>query len=184
MRHATLEELEAGLEEVEAAPADEGRLELIVARPAPGERMLLEAGTLDVREGLVGDRWKPKARSDGQPPDLELQLTVMNARMVALVAGSRAPDAWAQAGDQLYVDFDISRANLPEGSRLAIGEAVIEVSTIPHTGCGKFIRRFGVDSMKLISSERGRELRLRGLIARVVTSGIVTRGDAIRKLAG
>jgi hypothetical protein len=183
MQHATREELDAGIGEIEAAPADGGRLELIVARPAPGERTLLATGTLDLREGLMGDRWKPKPSSNGRPQDPGLQLTVMSARMAALVAGSAAPEAWAPAGDQLYVDLDISRANLPEGSRLAIGESVIEVSSTPHTGCGKFIRRFGVDSMKLINSKRGRELRLRGLIAHVVTPGTVTVGDAVRKLA-
>ena len=151
MRHATLDELDAGLDAVRAAPVDVGTLELIVRRPARGERDILASGTLDLRQGLVGDRWKPAPPSRGKAPDEELQVTVMSARMAALVAGGDDRDAWAQAGDQLFVDLDISEANLPVGSRLAIGSAVIEVSPIPHTGCGKFIRRFGVDSMKLIS---------------------------------
>lgn len=180
MRHATLDELEAGLEAVRTAPADVGTLELIVARPARGQRELLAEGTFDRRHGLVGDRWRPK-RGSGNG-DSGHQVTVMSARMAALVAGGNDHAQWAQAGDQLYVDFDIGEANLPIGSRFAVGDVVLEVSPSPHTGCGKFIRRFGVDSMKLISSPTGRELRLRGVIARVVVPGAVSRGDAVRRL--
>ena len=183
VRHVSLDELDAGLDTVRAAPTELGTLELIVRRPAPGKREVLATGALDLREGLLGDRWKPKRASGGKQRDPGLQLTVMSARMAALVAGGKDHERWAQAGDQLYLDFDISRANLPDRSRLAIGSAVLEVSPTPHTGCGKFIRRFGVDSMKLISSDRGRELRLRGLIAHVVTPGTVTQGDVVRKLA-
>jgi hypothetical protein len=182
VRHATLDELVAGLDAVRAAPVDVGTLELIVKRAARGERDILANGTLDLHQGLVGDRWKPAPPSRGKAPDEELQVTVMSARMAALVAGGDDRDAWAQAGDQLFVDFDISEANLPAGSRLAIGSAVIGVSPIPHTGCGKFIRRFGVDSMKLISSALGRELRLRGLIAHVVTPGAIRAGDRVTKV--
>jgi MOSC domain-containing protein YiiM len=180
MRHATLDELETGLEAVRTAPADAGTLELIVARPAPGARDLPSEGTFDLRHGLVGDRWRPKRGST--IGDSGHQVTVMSARMAALVAGGSDHARWAQAGDQLYVDFDISEANLPVGSRFAVGEVVLEVSPSRHTGCGKFIRRFGVDSMKLISSDVGRELRLRGVIARVVVPGTVGRGDAVRRL--
>ena len=154
MRHLTLDELEAGLATVEAAPADAGRLDLIVARPARGERELLATGELGLRQGLVADRWKPKSAANGRDPGL--QVTLMSSRMAALVADGDDHDRWAQAGDQLYVDLDISERNLPIGSQLAIGDVVLEVSPIPHTGCGKFIRRFGVDSMELISSNRGR----------------------------
>jgi hypothetical protein len=179
MRHATLDELEAGLEVVRAAPSGIGSLELIVRRPAPGEREILETGTLDAHQGLVGDRWKPTRATD---PNLEHQVMVMSARMAALVTGGEDHERWAQAGDQLYVDFDISEANLPVGSRLALGDVVLEVNATPHTGCGKFIRRFGVDSMKLISSPTGRELRLRGVCMRVVVPGEISRGDAVSKL--
>ena len=180
MRHLTLDELEAGLETVAAAPADAGTLDLIVARPAPGERELLATGELDLRRGLLGDRWRPKRASNGNGRGL--QVTLMNSRVAALVAGADDRERWAQAGDQLYVDLDLSERNLPVSSQLGIGTAVLEVSPIPHTGCGKFIRRFGVDSMKLISSDRGRELRLRGMIAWVVTPGTVSTGDQVRKL--
>jgi len=179
VRHATLDELKAGLEAVRAAPAEVGTLELIVARRARGQRELLSEGTLDLRQGLVGDRWRPRRAANG---DLGHQVTVMSARMAALVAGGNDHERWAQAGDQLYLDFDISEANLPVGSRFAVGDAVFEVSPSPHTGCGKFIKRFGVDSMKLISSDIGRALRLRGLIAWMVVPGTVAVGDPVRKV--
>lgn len=184
MAHATLDELEAGLDQVRAAPADHGTLDLIVRRPAPGEREVLATGTLDPRLGLIGDGWCSRPASSRRPggPSLGSQLTVMSARVAALVTGGTDPERWARAGDQLYVDFDISLDNLPVGSRLAVGGAVVEVTKAPHTGCGKFVRRFGVDAMKLISSPPGRELRLRGLKAKVVEGGDVSRGDVVRKL--
>jgi hypothetical protein len=180
MRHATLAELETGLDLIREAPRDTGTLELIVRRPAAAERELLATGTFDAHEGLLGDRWKPKRAKD---PDLEHQVMAMNARMTALVAGGDDHALWALAGDQLYLDFDISQTNLPVGSRLAVGDTVFEVNATPHTGCGKFIRRFGVDSMKLISSPIGRELRLRGVCLRVVTAGDVSCGDPVRRIA-
>ncbi len=168
-----------------AAPADAGTLELIARRPAEEERELLDAGELDLRVGLVGDMWaeRPSSSTADGGPNPEAQVTVMGARAAALVAASPEPERWAQAGDQLYVDLDLSQANLPPGTRLQVGEALLEVTAAPHLGCGKFSRRFGVDALKLVNSATGRELRLRGLNARVVTPGAIARGDAVRKLA-
>jgi hypothetical protein len=171
----SLEDLESGLPEVRAAPVDNGTVELIVRRPAEEEREVLDEALLDTVEGLVGDRWDPELKN----PDTAL--TLMNARVTALVAGPRA--RWPLAGDQLYVDLDISYANLPPGTRLSVGEAVIEVTPEPHLGCGKFVRRFGVHAQKLVNSPVGRELNLRGINARVVRAGVVRRGDRIVKLA-
>jgi MOSC domain-containing protein YiiM len=170
-------ELEAGIAEVLSAPADEGTLDLIVRRPAPAERELLDEGQLDTEVGLVGDRWSESSRK--KP---EEQLTVMSSRAVRLVAAGDAPERWAEAGDQLYVDLDISEANLPPGTHLKIGEAVIAVTPAPHTGCGKFVRRFGVDAMKVFNSSEGRAARLRGLNARVIRPGTVRRGDRVTKV--
>lgn len=174
MQATALDDLESGLPEVRAAPADNGTVELIARRPAEDEREVLDEAHLDPVQGLVGDRWSP----NGKHPDTAL--TLMSARAAALVAGPRA--RWALAGDQLYVDLDISYANLPPGTRLSLGDAVIEVTAMPHTGCGKFLRRFGVDAQKLVNSPAGRELNLRGINARVLTAGVVRRGDRIRKL--
>jgi hypothetical protein len=180
--HLTMTELEAGLEMVRQSPRDEGVLELIVRRPAVNEREVLDVGELDVVVGLVGDTWKTRANprtADGCPhPDTQLNL--MNARAVALVAGDRA--RWPLAGDQLYVDLDLGADNLPAWTRLAIGTAVIEVTDQPHTGCDKFVARFGVEAMKLVNSPRGRHLNLRGINARVVQPRVIRRGDVVRKL--
>ena len=182
-RHLTKDELEAGLGEIERAPADVGTVALIVRRPAEGEREVLAEGVLDLREGLVGDSWL--ARGSRRMPDgsanPDAQLTLMSARVVDLVAdGNR--ERWALAGDQLYVDFDISVANLPPGTRLAVGSAVVEVTPEPHTGCAKFHARFGGDAHRFVNTKQHRHLRLRGLNAKVIEPGTVAGGDEIRKL--
>jgi MOSC domain-containing protein YiiM len=176
MAHVPLSELEAGLDEIRASPSDAGVVELIARRPAGEERELLEEGQLDPVEGMVGDHWLSK---QGAAAGTDTQLTVMNARAAALIAGPRS--RWAIAGDQLYVDLDLRHDNLPPGTRLSLGAAVIEVTAVPHTGCGKFLRRFGFDAQKFVNSAAGRELNIRGINARVVTGGIVRRGDPISK---
>jgi MOSC domain-containing protein YiiM len=171
------EQLEAGLQHVRAAPCDDGVLELIARRPATDEREVLDEGELDVALGLVGDSWSRR----GKHPNPKAQLTLMNARATALVAGDR--EHWPLAGDQLYVDLDLSGDNLPPGTRLAIGSAVVEVSDLPYLGCGKFTERYGADARELVNSPEGVALNLRGINAQVVESGIVRVGDAVRKLS-
>lgn len=182
--HLTEDELLAGLEHIRQAPPDGGRLELIVRRPAVGEREVLEEGELDVVDGLVGDTWRQRSssRTPDRSPHPDCQINVMGARVADLVAGH--PDRRALAGDQLFLDLDLSAANLPPGTRLGIGTAVIEVTAQPHTGCGKFVERFGLEAMKFVNSPAGRALNLRGINARVVQSGAVRAGDRARKLAG
>jgi hypothetical protein len=182
-RHLTTAELEARLEEIERAPADAGTVELIVCRPAEGEREVLAEGVLDLTEGLVGDMWlrRGSRRTPDGSANPNAQLTLMSARVVDLVAAGEK-ERWALAGDQLYVDFDISVANLPPGTRLALGSAVIEVTPEPHTGCAKFHARFGGDAHRFVNTKAHRHLRLRGLNAKVIEPGTVATGDTIRKL--
>jgi hypothetical protein len=182
VRHFSLSELEAGIDQVIEAPADLGTLSLIVRRPVEGEREVIESARLDLVEGLVGDSWRVRARLTPEGvPNPDTQINLMNTRAISLVAGER--ERWPLAGDQLYVDFDISQDNLPPGSRLAIGATVIEVSAQPHSGCQKFSQRFGVDALRFVNSEAGRKLRLRGLNARVVLPGTIRPGDPVRKQA-
>jgi hypothetical protein len=179
----TLEELEAGLDEIRGAPKEEGPLKLIVRRPRIEEREVLQEAELDLVEGLVGDNWR--TRGSSRTPDRsshpDMQLNIMNARVIALMA--RHPDRWQLAGDQLFIDLDLSAANLPPGTCLALGSAVIQVTDQPHTGCKKFVERFGADALKFVSSPLGRQLHLRGINARVVQPGVIRTGDLARKLS-
>lgn len=182
VKQLTMGELEAGLREIVLSPKDQGVLEMIVRRPKVDARELLERGELDVREGLVGDTWKDRgsSRTPDRTPHPEMQLNVMNARAIALIAQSK--ERWPLAGDQLFVDLDLSAENLPPGSRVAIGDAVIEVTAQPHTGCAKFVSRFGVDAMKFVNSPIGKRHSLRGINARVVQPGVIRVGDVARKI--
>lgn len=181
VRHLSLEELNSQLDAIRASPKDEGPLELIAIRPEQGERIVPEQGELSLTEGLVGDNWGTRGsrRTEDGSSHPDMQLNLMNARVASLVA--QAPERRALAGDQLYLDLDLSEANLPPGSQLEIGSAVIEVTDQPHTGCKKFVERFGVDAMKFVNSEIGRELNLRGINAKVVQAGTVTVGDVAKK---
>jgi MOSC domain-containing protein YiiM len=180
--HLSMAELEAGLEHIRQAPKDSGRLMMIVRRPEVDNRETLQEAELSLDEGLVGDNWS--MRGSRHMPDgsanPNAQITVMNARSIALVAQNQ--NRWPLAGDQLYVDLDLSDDNLPPGTRLAIGSAVLEVSPVPHTGCNKFSARFGVDAMKFVNTPEGKQLHLRGINTRIVQPGTIHVGDVVRKL--
>jgi hypothetical protein len=174
IKHLTTEEIEAGLEEIRQSPNDNGVLKLIVRRPSENDREVLKTGELDVKEGLVGDGW---FTDDG---NAEAQIAIMNSRTIALLAQN--DNRWQLAGDQLYIDLNLTDENLPAGTRLAIGSAVIEVTPKPHNGCKKFVERFGLEAMKFVNSPIGKQLHLRGIYAKVVQSGIIRQGDSIRKI--
>jgi hypothetical protein len=180
--HLNMEQLEAGLDHIRKSPSDVGLLELIVRRPKSNAREVVEEGHLDLVQGLLGDNWRARgyARTPDKSAHPEMQLNIMNARAAALVAQRK--DRWALAGDQLYIDFDLSETNVPPGTQLAIGAAVIEVTAQPHTGCRKFVSRFGVDAMKFVNSPVGKQLRLRGINAKVVRPGGLRTGDTVRKI--
>lgn len=183
---ATTAELEAGLDHIRRSPADHGRIELIVRRPAENVREVLAEGVIDPDHGLVGDMWRfrPTDSTPDRSPHPNKQVVLMNARVVDLVARDR--ERWCLAGDQLYVDLDLSHDNLPAGTRLALGSGpdapVIEITPEPHLGCHKFAGRFGREAVRFVNSPVGRQLRLRGVNSRVVVAGTVRVGDTIRKL--
>lgn len=182
IRHLTWDELTAGLDRIRTSPSDQGVLELIVRRPSIEQREVLEEGQLDRELGLVGDTWsqrRSKRTPDGsRHPDM--QLNIMNARTIALLAQDK--ERWPLAGDQLFIDLDLTEDNLPAGTQLRLGSAVIEVTSQPHTGCEKFAARFGPDATKFVNSPEGKRLRLRGINAKVVHAGTIRVGNLAHKL--
>lgn len=182
IKYLSMTELEAGMEYIRQSPKDDGRLKMIVRRPIEDEREVIEHGELDLSEGLVGDSWNARGSRhtvDGSA-NVNAQITVMNARTIELLAGEE--ERWSLAGDQLYVDMELSDDNLPPGTRLAIGSAIIEVSAVPHTGCKKFSSRFGVEAMKFVNSPEGKRLHLRGINTKVIQAGVIRVGDSVRKI--
>lgn len=181
-QYLSTEELEAGMDHIRQSPREVGVLKMIVRRPAVDERETVQEAELALEDGLVGDNWK--ARGSNHNPDgsarTEAQVTLMNARIIELIA--QTEDRWPLAGDQLYVDFDLSEDHIPPGTRLAIGSAIVEVSALPHTGCRKFSARFGLEAMKFVNSPEGKQLHLRGINTRVIQGGSIRVGDAIRKV--
>jgi hypothetical protein len=177
-----VEELKGGLARVAESPKDCGELKLIVRRPSNGQREVLEKGEIDLVVGLIGDNWKVRGSrhmADGSAnPDS--QITIMNSRVIALLA--REEERWPLAGDQLYVDFDLSASNVPPGTQLAIGSAVLEVTAQPHAGCKKFADRFGVEAVEYINAPEQKKMQLRGINSKIVQPGIIRVGDVVRKL--
>lgn len=182
IKHLTTEELEAGLEDIYLSPKDNGLIEMIVRRPEDEKREVLPEAKLDLTEGLIGDNWKTrgsKKTADGSAHP-EMQINIMNSRVVALLAQEK--ERWQLAGDQLFIDLDLSAENLPAGTRLTLGSAILEITATPHSGCLKFAERFGQDAIKFVNSPLGKELHLRGVNARVIQAGIIQVGDSVKKI--
>jgi hypothetical protein len=176
--HRTADQLTAALDGIARSPRDRGTVELLVTRPADGERAVTTEVTLDAKLGVVGDNWsvRPSKRTPDGSPSLPRQVTLMNIRAVRAIADE---DRWPLAGDQLYVDLNLGYENLPPGTRLRIGTALVEVSVEPHTGCAKFTERFGSEATRWLNTETGRALNLRGINARVIEGGVVRKGDVV-----
>lgn len=183
-QHVSMDGLEVGMDYIRQSPTDHGTLRMIVRRPRDDERETVDSAELDLTHGLIGDNWR--TRGSRHMPDGSAnpaaQITVMNARVIDLVA--QEEDRWPLAGDQLYIDMDLSEDNVPAGTRLAIGSAVLEVTAQPHTGCRKFSDRFGVEALKFVNSPAGKQLHLRGINTRVVQAGTIRMGDVVKKAGG
>jgi MOSC domain-containing protein YiiM len=176
----SLDDLNAAIDLIRAAPKDAGTIELIARRPAVGTREIIDHARFSLELGLVGDGWhrRPNIKTGG-PPNIDQQITLMGSRAISAIAPDR--DGWLGAGDQLFVDLDLSEANCPPGTLLEVGTAVLRVSAHPHRGCAKFTKRYGSDVTKWVNSDVGRALNLRGVNAQVITAGEAHRGDTVRK---
>ena len=178
--HRNTDELQEGLSQILKSPKDAGTLKLIVARPKINQRQSLDMGRLDIEQGLIGDNWKTRDNYLGKAPNLDMQLNIMNSRCIALLAENK--DDWPMAGDQLFVDMDLSASNLPAGTQLSLGKAVIEVTAESHLGCAKFSKRFGKAATAFVNSRVGKANNLRGICAKVVESGDIQLRDLLTKL--
>jgi MOSC domain-containing protein YiiM len=180
-KHLSLDEIKEGLSEILQSPKDRGILRAIVIRPETDARVSLERCELSPEGGVHGDNWAKgcwMSLPDGRPhPDV--QVTIMNARTLALIA--QAQERWPLAGDNLVVDLDLSGDNLPAGTRLSAGSALLEITPVPHNGCKKFAERFGIDATRFVNSRDGKQVHLRGIYARIVEPGVITVGDTIEK---
>ena len=182
VHHRSREELESGLDEIAEAPKDQGRLEAIIVRPEHNERKPVNSIELSPEHGVKGDHWAKgcwKTLADGSP-DPDVQVCIMSARVIRLLAGDKAH--WPPAGDQLFVDLDLSRSNLEPGQRLTLGSAVIEITAVPHNGCNKFIERYGLAATQFVNSKFGKENRFRGIYAKVIDAGTISVGDMVEKI--
>lgn len=180
--HLSLSELEAGLDHILRSPKEAGVLKMIVRRPSEDEREVVQSAELDLANGLIGDNWRIRGsrHTSNGASNPEAQITIMNSRTIELLAQSE--EHWPMAGDQFYIDMDLSAENLPPGTRLSLGSAVIEVSSVPHSGCRKFAARYGTDATKFVNSPQGKRLHLRGINAKVIQAGRVRIGDVARKV--
>jgi hypothetical protein len=172
-RHLPFDVLERGLA-VLSPPKNTGTLALIVARGANEQRETPERAVLSPHDGLPGDAWVTRP-----PQKIDSQITVMRVDVARLLANGQPLSLF---GDNLLVDIDLSVVNLPPGTRLRLGAALLEVTPEPHNGCAKFKRRFGDGALRLTADPRFRPLRLRGIYVKVVEAGEVALGDSIQVL--
>lgn len=181
-KHPTLEELEATISDISVSPSEQGKVEMISCRPSVGQREILDVAEIDEDHGLVGDNWEARgsSRTSDGSANRDAQITIINSRLVNAVAGSKS--RWHLAGDQLVIDLDLSHDNLPPGSRLNIGTAVVELTAEPHTGCAKFASRFGKDALRFVSGPEAMRQRRRGANAKIIKSGTVRVGDVAAKV--
>ena len=175
IRHLLSDQIDAKINQLAESPKDRGVLEYIVLRLPEERRETPQEAAVHPESGLHGDRWG-QARS----PNLGAQISMMNSRFLRVIAGGE--ERMPLSGDNLLVDLDLSDENLPSGTRLKIGTAVFEVTDIPHTGCAKFQRRYGVDALEVVNSETYKARRLRGLFTRAIQPGKIRVGDSICKV--
>ncbi len=180
--HPTLEQLELSLETIAASPSKQGTVELIISRPETGKRVVHTIGNFSKTGGLEGDNWANdcwKTLPDGKSDPI-VQIAITNTRLLAAICPDKS--RWPLAGDQIYTELNLSKTNLPVGTRLSAGTVILEITQEPHLGCSQYAEHFGKDSLKFTLTPRGRELNLRGIYAKVIKSGSINTGDRISKI--
>ena len=180
--HLSMDEIEEAFDLDDSSPRFRGTLEMIVYRPEDDERKEVDSALLDPVNGLVGDNWLERGsrRTDDGSAHPDMQIAIMNSRVIGLVARERSQ--WPLAGDQLFVDLDLSEDNISPGEKISVGSAVLEITEMPHNACGKFTARFGSDATRFLNSKEGRQLRRRGVYARVIQGGTIAVSDLVSKL--
>ncbi|MEM7334639.1 MAG: MOSC domain-containing protein [Chloroflexota bacterium] len=175
-------QLNEGIPVILESPKNNGRIDLITIRPATNERVLKDEVEISIENGVEGDNWK--TRGSNSMPDKssnpEAKITIMNSRVIKHI--TQSDSGWEWAGDQFFVEMDLSEENLPAGQQLQLGTAVLEVSAVPHTGCAKFVARFGKDAHKFVNNQYGRSQRFRGVNLKVIKGGTVKVGDTAQKI--
>ncbi len=177
-RHLPMEDLLKRLAALPRAPRDRGEIAALFARPGSNERTPIEKANLTAAGGMPGDRWsRPR---EGKPdPRPDKMLATMQAGVARMIANGQPLGLF---GDNLYLDLDLSAANLPAGTRLRAGGAVLEVTPEPHNGCLKFKARVGADALRLVSRKEDRHRNLRGIYLKVIEDGLVAAGDPVEVL--
>jgi len=177
MKFVTTDEINSNLSFILSSPKDVGKIESIIVRRRKNERELRKEVFLSPEKGVEGDRWYDLSKGK---PDPRRQLTIINSRLIKLLAQS--VERMQLAGDNLIIDLDISDANLPVGQRLTIGKVMVEITDVPHTGCSRFAERYGNDAVEFINAPERSSLRLRGVYAKFLNSGLIHVGDIIKKI--
>lgn len=182
IQERTSEQLQAEYDAMENSPSDNGQVKMIVCRPDKGERTVLAEATFNIEVGLIGDNWLARGSRHTEDGTAHpgMQVAIMNSRVIELIAEDES--RWQLAGDQLYLDLDLSAENLPVGQRIALGSVILEVTDVPHNGCGKFTERFGSGATRFVNSTAVRALRMRGVNTRVVQGGTLSVGDGVKKV--
>jgi hypothetical protein len=180
--HIETNVIQDALDELGVSPQDNGTVEMIVRRPNHGEREILQEAHFSTDTGLDGDNWLTRGSKNTEDGSAHpgMQVAIMNSRVIQAIEPDKS--RWSMAGDQLFLDLDLSAENLPIGQQIAIGNVILEVSEMPHNGCGKFTERFGSAATHFVNSKEGRANRRRGVNARVVQGGTLRMGDKVTKL--